>query len=269
MGGAQPLAVTMNGGRVPDHRRRPGPAAPPGRAPATSTSRRRDRRSDDAAASWPCWRAKASGARAVGRAGRQLRRPCCRSCCAAASQIDIVTDQTSAHDPLSYLPDRASTFEDWHDYAAAKPEEFTDRARASMARHVRGDGRLPGRRRRGLRLRQLDPRRGPAGRLRPGVRLPRLRARLHPAAVLRGQGPVPLGGAVRRPARHRAPPTARCWTCSRTTTTCTGGCALAQRAGRLPGPAGADLLARLRRARPRRAAVQRDGRLRRAVARRS
>ena len=35
------------------------------------------------------------------------------------------------------------------------------------------------------------------------VRLPRLRPRLHPAAVLRGQGPVPLGRAVRRPGRHR------------------------------------------------------------------
>jgi urocanate hydratase len=49
--------------------------------------------------------------------------------------IDIVTDQTSAHDPLSYLPIGVE-FEDWHDYAARKPEEFTGRARASMARHV-------------------------------------------------------------------------------------------------------------------------------------
>ncbi|MCL2781809.1 MAG: urocanate hydratase, partial [Actinomycetia bacterium] len=49
--------------------------------------------------------------------------------------IDIVTDQTSAHDPLSYLPIGVS-FEEWHDYAARKPEEFTGRARASMARHV-------------------------------------------------------------------------------------------------------------------------------------
>jgi urocanate hydratase len=49
--------------------------------------------------------------------------------------IDIVTDQTSAHDPLSYLPIGVE-FEDWHDYAAKKPEEFTGRARASMARHV-------------------------------------------------------------------------------------------------------------------------------------
>ena len=49
--------------------------------------------------------------------------------------IDIVTDQTSAHDPLSYLPEGVDLGE-WHDYAAKKPEEFTDRARASMAKHV-------------------------------------------------------------------------------------------------------------------------------------
>jgi urocanate hydratase len=49
--------------------------------------------------------------------------------------IDIVTDQTSAHDPLSYLP-LGVELDDWHDYAERKPEEFTDRARESMARHV-------------------------------------------------------------------------------------------------------------------------------------
>ena len=49
--------------------------------------------------------------------------------------IDIVTDQTSAHDPLAYLPIGVE-FEDWRDYATKKPEEFTGRARASMARHV-------------------------------------------------------------------------------------------------------------------------------------
>ncbi|CAM2946493.1 urocanate hydratase [Saccharomonospora xinjiangensis] len=50
-------------------------------------------------------------------------------------EIDIVTDQTSAHDPLSYLP-KGVAVEDWGDYAAAKPDEFTDRARESMAEHV-------------------------------------------------------------------------------------------------------------------------------------
>ncbi len=50
--------------------------------------------------------------------------------------IDIVTDQTSAHDPLSYLPVGIS-FEDWHDAAARDPEGFTKEAEASMAVHVR------------------------------------------------------------------------------------------------------------------------------------
>jgi urocanate hydratase len=50
-------------------------------------------------------------------------------------EIDIVTDQTSAHDPLSYVPIGVSV-EDAPEYASTKPEEFTDRARASMVQHV-------------------------------------------------------------------------------------------------------------------------------------
>jgi len=50
-------------------------------------------------------------------------------------EIDIVTDQTSAHDPLSYVPVGVDVA-DAPAYAAAKPEEYTDRARASMVRHV-------------------------------------------------------------------------------------------------------------------------------------
>jgi len=49
--------------------------------------------------------------------------------------VDIVTDQTSAHDPLSYLP-LGITFEDWHAEAQRDPDGFTERARESMARHV-------------------------------------------------------------------------------------------------------------------------------------
>ncbi|MCU1409221.1 MAG: urocanate hydratase [Microbacteriaceae bacterium] len=49
--------------------------------------------------------------------------------------IDIVTDQTSAHDPLAYLPEGVSV-EEWHALADADPVAFTDRARASMARQV-------------------------------------------------------------------------------------------------------------------------------------
>ncbi|MGH3450522.1 MAG: urocanate hydratase, partial [Haloechinothrix sp.] len=50
-------------------------------------------------------------------------------------EVDVVTDQTSAHDPLAYLPNGV-TVEEWADYAAAKPDEFTGRARESMAEHV-------------------------------------------------------------------------------------------------------------------------------------
>lgn len=49
--------------------------------------------------------------------------------------VDIVTDQTSAHDPLSYLPIGIS-FEDWHLEAERDPQGFTERSRESMARHV-------------------------------------------------------------------------------------------------------------------------------------
>ena len=49
--------------------------------------------------------------------------------------IDIVTDQTSAHDPLSYLPIGVE-FEDMATYAQKDPQEFTLRAREAMAAHV-------------------------------------------------------------------------------------------------------------------------------------
>ena len=49
--------------------------------------------------------------------------------------IDIVTDQTSAHDPLYYIPEGID-FDDAREYADRKPEEFTERAQASMAKHV-------------------------------------------------------------------------------------------------------------------------------------
>jgi urocanate hydratase len=49
--------------------------------------------------------------------------------------IDIVTDQTSAHDPLTYLP-RGVAFEDMPALRAEDPAGFTRRARESMAVHV-------------------------------------------------------------------------------------------------------------------------------------
>ncbi|MFD0212618.1 urocanate hydratase [Streptomyces hirsutus] len=54
---------------------------------------------------------------------------------AMGAPVDIVTDQTSAHDPLAYLP-TGIAFEDMAAAAAKDPAGFTDRARESMARHV-------------------------------------------------------------------------------------------------------------------------------------
>jgi urocanate hydratase len=129
MGGAQPLAVTLNDGvcLVVD--------VDPARLHRRVGHRYLDEVADgfdDAIAR--CERAKAERrALSVGLAGNcavvlpeLLRR---------GVAVDIVTDQTSAHDPLSYLPQDVG-LGDWDDYARAKPEEFTERARASMARHV-------------------------------------------------------------------------------------------------------------------------------------
>jgi urocanate hydratase len=55
---------------------------------------------------------------------------------AMKAPIDIVTDQTSAHDPLSYLPVGIDVA-DWHAMAEKDPAYFTEQAQASMAAHVK------------------------------------------------------------------------------------------------------------------------------------
>jgi urocanate hydratase len=130
MGGAQPLAVTMNGGvcLVVDVDR--------SRLERRVQHRYLDEVADDLDTAVTNALAARSARRAwsVGVVGNcadvvpeLLRR---------AVPVDVVTDQTSAHDPLSYLP-LGVTVQEWTEYADRKPEEFTDRARASMAAHVR------------------------------------------------------------------------------------------------------------------------------------
>jgi urocanate hydratase len=129
MGGAQPLAVTMNEGvcLVVDV------------DPTRLAKRVKDRYLDEVAHDLDDAIARVMAAKkerralSVGVLGNAavvfpelLRR---------GVEIDIVTDQTSAHDPLSYLPEDID-LADGPDYAAKKPEEFTDRARVSMAKHV-------------------------------------------------------------------------------------------------------------------------------------
>ncbi|WP_019203946.1 urocanate hydratase [Tsukamurella sp. 1534] len=55
---------------------------------------------------------------------------------ARKAPIDIVTDQTSAHDPLSYLPIGIDV-EDWQKMAEKDAVYFTEQAQKSMAAHVK------------------------------------------------------------------------------------------------------------------------------------
>jgi urocanate hydratase len=129
MGGAQPLAVTMNGGvalviecdpqraqRRVETRYLDEIASDVDDAIARVTAAKRSRR--------------ALSVGLIGNAAEVLPELLRRGL-----DVDVVTDQTSAHDPLAYLP-KGVDLADWHDYASAKPDEFTDRSRDSMAEHV-------------------------------------------------------------------------------------------------------------------------------------
>ncbi|HLS64122.1 MAG TPA: urocanate hydratase [Ruania sp.] len=133
MGGAQPLAVTLNNGVaiVVD-------------VDSSRMQRRVDKRYldlmatdlDDAVA-----RANTAVAAktplSIGVVGNaaQIFPEMLRRHRAGQVRVDVVTDQTSAHDPLSYLPLEVA-LEDWQQEAEADPDGFTTKAQASMARHV-------------------------------------------------------------------------------------------------------------------------------------
>jgi len=129
MGGAQPLAVTMNGGVV---------------LVVDVDRDRLDRRVHERYLDE--WTADIDDAVARVLAAKAERRALSvglEGNCAAVLpellrrgiEVDIVTDQTSAHDPLSYLPLGISV-EDWHAESERDPEGFTLKARESMAKHV-------------------------------------------------------------------------------------------------------------------------------------
>ncbi|WP_082489830.1 urocanate hydratase [Frigoribacterium sp. Leaf172] len=129
MGGAQPLAVTMNDG-----------VALCIDVDRTRIDRRVEHRYLDVAAS------SLDEALELAIAARDEKRPLSIGVVGNAAEmvpellarkapIDIVTDQTSAHDPLSYLP-IGTRFEDMAAEAAADPADFTLRSRAAMRAHV-------------------------------------------------------------------------------------------------------------------------------------
>ena len=129
MGGAQPLAVTMNGG-----------VALVVECDASRIQRRLETRYLDVEAD------DLDDALRRAEQARRDRTPLSIGLLGNAAdvvpeilrrgaEVDIVTDQTSAHDPLAYLPVDVA-FEDWHREREADPVGFTKRARASIATHV-------------------------------------------------------------------------------------------------------------------------------------
>ncbi|MGH3342741.1 MAG: urocanate hydratase [Carbonactinosporaceae bacterium] len=128
MGGAQPLAVTMNGGVVicvecdPSRiRRRLDHGYLDAVAGDLDDALRRAEHARD--------RREPLSIGLLGNAARIVPELLRRD-----AQVDVVTDQTAAHDPLKYLP-LGVDFEEMAGYARSKPAEFAERARASMARH--------------------------------------------------------------------------------------------------------------------------------------
>jgi urocanate hydratase len=128
MGGAQPLAVTMNGGVALVVE------VDPQRIERRLATRYLDVVADDLDDAL----ARAEAARAdrhplsigvLGNAAEVLPR-----LAAQGAPVDIVTDQTPAHDPLSYVPAGLSPAEA-DDLRSRDPDGYTARARASMARH--------------------------------------------------------------------------------------------------------------------------------------
>ncbi|HEX3610522.1 MAG TPA: urocanate hydratase [Sporichthyaceae bacterium] len=129
MGGAQPLAVTMNGG-----------VAIVVECDPTRIRRRLDQGYLDAYAGSlddALWQAEDA---------RAQKRPLSIGVLGNAAEvlpdllgrgpgIDVVTDQTSAHDPLMYLPSGMS-LEQWARARAEDPDNVIRRARDSMAAHV-------------------------------------------------------------------------------------------------------------------------------------
>lgn len=129
MGGAQPLAVTMNGGAVliaDVDESRLARRVEHGYLDEYTTAL--DEALEKALAAKTAGEALSVGV--VGNAATVFPELLARGVA-----IDVVTDQTSAHDPLAYLPEDVA-FADWKAEAARDPQGFTERARRSMAKHV-------------------------------------------------------------------------------------------------------------------------------------
>ncbi len=131
MGGAQPLAVTMNGGVAICIE------VDPSRAARRLETRYVDVVSDSVAEALALAVEAAADRRPLSIALIGNAAEIVPALAASDAPIDIVTDQTSAHDTLSYVPAGLS-LEEAASLRQSDPDEYVRRAKASMALHVRG-----------------------------------------------------------------------------------------------------------------------------------
>jgi urocanate hydratase len=129
MGGAQPLAVTMNDGVAI------GVECDDSRIRRRSEHRYLDVQADslEHAVELAVEARDAGKPLSVGVLGNAAEMV--PALLAREAPIDIVTDQTSAHDPLYYLP-MGIELEEWASLRDTDPQGLTERAQESMARHV-------------------------------------------------------------------------------------------------------------------------------------
>ena len=242
MGGAQPLAVTMGGGtalvaEVDSHR-----------IDRRLATRYCDERIDDLDAAIDRALAARDAKEGVSIGVLANAVDLLARLVARGIVPDLLTDQTSAHDELNGYVPHGMPYEAALRLRTDDPAEYRRRSVASMGEHVRLMLELQ---RRGAvtfdygnNIRAQAVKAGVADAFEIEGFVPKY---IRPLFCL-GQGAVPLGRALGRPGRHRRDrPRAR-----RALPGEHGASPLARHgreAGRLPGAPGADLLARLRRAR--------------------
>ena len=263
MGGAQPLAATMAGASCLAVECQ---AEPHRDAAAHRLSRRAGEQPRRGAGDH---RARPAATRSRSRSGCSATPPrsCPNSCAAACGPTPSPTRPRRMIRSTAICP-RAGRLAEWEATARARSQGRGARPPAHRWPSMCAPCSPSTAGRADLRLRQQHPPDGQGGGRRGRLRFPRLRAGLYPPAVLPRHRPVPLGGAVGRSRGHlshrrqgegaapRQQASAR-WL------------DMARAAHPVPGPAGAHLLGRPRRAPPPRPGLQRDGGERRAARRRS
>ncbi|MBX9243726.1 urocanate hydratase [Actinotalea ferrariae] len=129
MGGAQPLAVTMNGGTALCL------DVDPARVRRRAETRYLDEIADSVDDGLRRVREAAAAGRALSVGVVANAAEALPALLARGEEVDVVTDQTSAHDPLhGYVP-AGLTLDEAAELRRTDPAEYVRRARASMAEH--------------------------------------------------------------------------------------------------------------------------------------